>query len=57
VDGYVTLPDGPGLGVELDQEQLQRLHENFLACGLKERNDEVEMKKVEPDWEFKLQRW
>ena len=29
VDGYVTLPDGPGLGVELDQEQLQRLHENF----------------------------
>jgi glucarate dehydratase len=56
-DGAVRVPEGPGLGVELDREQLQRLHENFLNCGLKERNDEVEMKKVNPEWQFQLQRW
>ena len=57
IDGFVTVPDGPGLGVTLDREQLQKLHEKFLACGLKERNDEVEMQKVDPQWHFKLQRW
>ncbi len=56
-DGYVTVPDGPGLGVELDREQLQRLHQQFLDCGIKERNDEIEMKKINPEWQFELQRW
>jgi L-alanine-DL-glutamate epimerase-like enolase superfamily enzyme len=23
-DGYITVPSGPGLGVELDREQLER---------------------------------
>ncbi|WP_282161021.1 enolase C-terminal domain-like protein [Ulvibacterium marinum] len=56
-EGFVEVPKGPGLGVELDREQLQKLHTRFLECGLKERNDEVEMKKVNPDWKFDLQRW
>ena len=57
IDGYVTVPDGPGLGVELDYNQLENLHRQFLDCGLKERNDEIEMRKVEPEWSFQLQRW
>lgn len=57
IDGYVTVPDGPGLGVELDYNQLEKLHRQFLDCGLKERNDEIEMRKVEPEWSFQLQRW
>ncbi|MBT8183649.1 MAG: glucarate dehydratase, partial [Eudoraea sp.] len=56
-DGSVKVPDRPGLGVELDSGQLQKLHENFLKCGLKERNDEIEMKKINPEWQFRLQRW
>lgn len=56
-DGFVTVPEGPGLGVELDRDQLQKLHKQFLACGLEERNDEIEMKKVNPEWQFELQRW
>ena len=56
-NGFAMLPEGPGLGVELDREELQRLHEKFLNCGLKERNDEIEMKKVNPEWQFELQRW
>lgn len=56
-DGAVVVPEGPGLGVELDRAALQRLHENFLNCGIQERNDEIEMKKVNPEWRFELQRW
>jgi glucarate dehydratase len=55
--GCVTLPKGPGLGVELDRAALARAHEAYLRCGLKERNDEVEMQKKVPGWKFKATRW
>jgi glucarate dehydratase len=38
-DGAVPVPTGPGLGVELDRDALARLHEQYLACGLTERDD------------------
>ena len=57
VDGAVEVPQGPGLGVELDREALARLHQNYLKCGLTKRDDLVEMRKKVPDWEFKLVRW
>jgi glucarate dehydratase len=56
-DGCVALPAGPGLGVELDRAALARARENYLRCGLKERNDEPEMQKKVPDWKFKATRW
>jgi len=56
-DGCVTLPKGPGLGVELDRPALARAHENFLRCGLKLRDDEVEMQKKIPGWKFSATRW
>jgi glucarate dehydratase len=56
-DGSVTVPDKPGLGVELDRDALERLHKRYLDCNLIERNDEIEMKKVDPTWEFKSVRW
>jgi len=56
-EGSVVLPEGPGLGVELDQEALAKAHQNFLACGLKERNDEIEMQKKVPGWKFSQTRW
>ncbi len=55
--GAVEVPSGPGLGVELDRSALQKLHENYLACGITERNDELEMQKINPDWSFKKVRW
>lgn len=55
--GCVTLPKGPGLGVELDRAALARAHENFKRCGLTERNDEVEMQKKIPGWKFAPTRW
>lgn len=56
-EGSVAIPSGPGLGVELDRKELERLHQNYLKCGLTKRDDLVEMRKVVPDWEFKLVRW
>ena len=56
-DGSVAVPSGPGLGVELDREALERLHHNYLACGLTKRDDEIEMQKIEPGWTFKPVRY
>jgi len=56
-EGSVAVPDGPGLGVELDRNALAKLHQNYLNCGLKKRNDEIEMQKVIPGWKFQSVRW
>lgn len=56
-DGFIAVSREPGLGVELNRDALERLHRNYLQCGLTRRDDETEMKKVNPDWEFKPVRW
>jgi len=56
-DGCVTLPKGPGLGIELDRAALKRAHESYLRCGLNERDDEPEMQKKVPGWKFQQTRW
>jgi glucarate dehydratase len=56
-DGAVKVPEGPGLGVELDREALAALHQNYIDCGLTKRDDEIEMQKIEPGWKFKAVRW
>jgi glucarate dehydratase len=56
-EGSVTVPTGPGLGVELDRVALNKLHQNYLNCGLTKRDDETEMQKVVPGWKFKSVRW
>ena len=56
-DGAVKVPEGPGLGVELDRDALAILHQNYLDCGLTKREDEIEMQKIEPGWKFKAVRW
>jgi glucarate dehydratase len=56
-EGSVEVPSEPGLGVELDRVALAALHQNYIACGLTKRNDEIEMQKVNPGWTFKAVRW
>ena len=55
--GCVTLPTGPGLGVELDRGALAKAADNYKRCGFTERNDEPEMQKKVPGWKFKATRW
>ena len=50
VDGAVPVPAGPGLGVELDRDALARMHEDYLTCGLRRRDDTTYMRSVQPDF-------
>lgn len=56
-DGSVRVPDGPGLGVELDYDKLAELHENFLNCGIVERDDTAYMRQYEPSYRKVRPRW
>lgn len=56
-DGAVAVPNGPGLGVEIDREALARLHEQYLHCGLTKRDDVAAMLRVDPDWRPHLGDW
>jgi glucarate dehydratase len=58
VDGCVRIPDRPGLGVDLDHDQLARLGELYAKLPYRNRDDEAEMRKhVDPDWKRVLPRW
>ncbi|MCA9883174.1 MAG: glucarate dehydratase [Anaerolineae bacterium] len=57
VDGSIKVSDAPGLGVEVDREKLAARHQKYIECGLTERNDEIEMQKVQPGWTFQPTRW
>jgi glucarate dehydratase len=55
--GSVAVPDGPGLGIELDQAALARAHQRYKASGLVRRDDEIEMQKKVPGWRFQRTRF
>ena len=46
--GSLPVPSGPGLGVTLDREALARLHDNYLHCGIRHRDDLAQMRKYDP---------
>lgn len=50
VDGCVALTRAPGLGVELDYDQLAKLNDQYLTCGIRSRNDVTQMQKYDPSW-------
>ena len=55
--GALSVPPGPGLGVELDRDALGRLHEQYLACGLRNRDDTGYMQRIVPGYVRKQPRW
>ena len=58
VNGCVRIPDKPGLGVELDYDQLARGRERYKKFPYRKRDDEAEMRKhVDPNWKRILPRW
>jgi len=52
VDGCVQVPQKPGLGVELDMDQLAKAHELYKGMGLGARDDSVAMQFLIPGWKF-----
>ena len=55
--GEVSVPTGPGLGVELDRDALGVLHEQYLTCGVRRREDTVYMRTIQPGFEPNTSRW
>ena len=56
-DGAVAVPTTAGLGVELDRDALARLHEQYLTCGLRQRDDTGYMQTVDPGYVARSPRW
>ena len=57
-DGFIPIGDKPGLGVELDYDQLARGRERYDKLTYRKRDDEAEMRaRVDPKWRRVLPRW
>lgn len=46
--GQVMVPDGPGLGVELNRAAVDRLHRAYLQLGREHRNDTAYAQRISP---------
>ncbi len=55
--GSVAVPNGPGLGIELDRDRLGALNEQYRRAGLTVRDDGAEMRKIDPSWRAHVGDW
>jgi glucarate dehydratase len=57
-DGCVAIPEKPGLGIDLDYDQLERGKERYRRVPYKRRDDEAEMRRcIDSNWKRVLPRW
>jgi glucarate dehydratase len=56
VDGRLTVPDRPGLGVEIDMKQIERAHTLYNTMELGARDDAKAMQFLVPGWRFNPKR-
>ncbi|MBB6055175.1 enolase C-terminal domain-like protein [Tolumonas osonensis] len=56
VDGKIAVPDKPGLGVELDMDQVMKAHELHKKLPTGARNDAMAMQYLIPGWKFDRKR-
>jgi glucarate dehydratase len=52
MDGKVSVPDTPGLGVEADMAQIEKANQLYLKVGLGARDDAMAMQYLIPGWKF-----
>lgn len=57
VDGSVPVPVTPGLGVQIDEDALAALHEQYVRCGIRDRDDTGYMRSIDPSFEALSPRW
>ena len=50
--GLVQVPKAPGLGIELDMDEVRKAHALYLQHGLGARDDAVAMQYLIPGWRF-----
>jgi len=56
VDGKIQLPERPGLGVEIDMQQIERANVLYNTMGLGARDDARAMQFLVPGWKFNPKR-
>jgi len=52
VEGSITVPTAPGLGVTLDLAEVEKAHQLYLQHGLGARDDAIAMQYLMPGWKF-----
>lgn len=52
IDGWVEIPKKPGLGIEIDMEQVKKAHQLYLDHCLGGRDDSIGMQYLIPGWKF-----
>jgi len=50
--GQISVPEAPGLGVELDMAEVEKAHAVYQGLGLGARNDAQAMQYLIPGWKF-----
>jgi len=50
--GVIRIPERPGLGIELDEAELEKAHQAYKNMGLGARDDAVAMQFLVPGWKF-----
>jgi glucarate dehydratase len=56
-EGCLPVPEGPGLGIRVDEDRVARMAEEYRKCGLTRRGDAEYMRKFVPDWQPLRPRW
>jgi glucarate dehydratase len=51
-DGLLTVPERPGLGIEIDMDQVMKANELYKTHGLGARDDAIAMQFLIPGWTF-----
>ena len=52
IDGMISVPDKPGLGIEIDMGQVEKANKLYMEKALGARNDSVAMQYLIPGWKF-----
>ena len=52
VNGHVQVPQQPGLGIELNMDEVEKAHQLYLQHGLGARDDAQAMQYLIPGWKF-----
>ena len=50
--GKIEVPRKPGLGIEIDMDEVEKAHALYLKHGLGSRDDAVAMQYLIPNWKF-----
>jgi len=51
-DGLIQIPDKPGLGIDIDMDQVEKAHQLFLKFGNGARDDAMAMRYLVPSFEY-----